>query len=336
MKIIAPFAALLLLIACVSQPGNVPIREQQSQISVRPDAVLRSHQNGLPALAAGRVERFLISSQLDATREKVKDRVIDVWLPPNYPNNGPYAVVYMWDGQMLFDANKTWNKQEWGADETSAALQDPAQPKPIRPFIVVGIANAGANRHGEYFPEDALVGYDEESTFRATYRPYANAFLSFFAQELKPAIDAKFRTLPDASNTFVIGASMGGLISWYALLQRPDLIGGAGCMSTHWPGVDPAKGNAIFNAIFGYFAKHLPLPDDATEHRKFWFDFGDKTLDAFYPPLQAKIDSKMRGAGYGAHPQLWRTRPDPGAEHNEIAWRKRLPEVLRFLLAQEK
>jgi enterochelin esterase-like enzyme len=323
--------SLFVLSACASTGGLRPNPSVQTS-----KALLRPYQQNLPTLSAGKIERFLISSQLDKTRRKVRDRVIDVWLPPNYPTAGRYAVVYMWDGQMLFDQEQTWNNQEWGVDETAAMLQDASQVSATRPFIVVGIHNAGSDRHNEYFPQDVLM--DSKGLRNAFLKQglYANAFIEFFKQELKPAIDAKFKTYSDAPNTFVIGSSMGGLMSWYTLMRLPELIGGAGCLSTHWPGINPTKGEETFNAIYSYFTKNLPAPNSPAGAKRFWFDFGDKTLDAYYPPLQAKIDEVMQARGYGAHPDLWRTTSDPGAEHNEIAWRKRLPDVLRFLLGAPK
>ena len=79
----------------------------------------------------------------------VDSRNVDVWLPENYSPSKKYAVLYMQDGQMLFDSSVTWNKQEWGVDETISSLQ---QENKIKDCIVVGIWNTGAGRHSEYFP----------------------------------------------------------------------------------------------------------------------------------------------------------------------------------------
>ena len=83
------------------------------------------------------------ASQYDAPRS------IRIWTPDNYPAHAPYRVIYMHDGQMLFDARKTWNGQEWGADETAQKLHDAGD---LPGFIIVGIdARANAARYGEYF-----------------------------------------------------------------------------------------------------------------------------------------------------------------------------------------
>ena len=88
----------------------------------------------------------------------IAQRNIDVWLPEGYDTTRKYAVIYMNDGQMLFDSTTTWNKQEWGADEVAAKLV--AENK-IRPCIIVGIWNRDQYRYSEYFPEKALSFYPE-------------------------------------------------------------------------------------------------------------------------------------------------------------------------------
>lgn len=88
----------------------------------------------LPVVSAGTIERIPM-----LTSEYVPARNVDVWLPEGYPSQAPYSVLYMHDGQMLFDANTTWNKQEWRIDEVATALM---QAGKVKPFIVVGIWNA--------------------------------------------------------------------------------------------------------------------------------------------------------------------------------------------------
>jgi len=84
------------------------------------------------------------------TSAHVTPRHVDVWLPAHYTPGKKYAVLYMQDGQMLFDSALTWNKQEWGVDETLTMLME---GKEIKDCIVVGIWNGGRSRHAEYFPQ---------------------------------------------------------------------------------------------------------------------------------------------------------------------------------------
>jgi predicted alpha/beta superfamily hydrolase len=118
-----------------------------------------------------------------------------------------------------------------------------------------------------------------------------------------------------------MGSSMGGLISCYAVAEYPQVFGGAGCVSTHWPLVD--------GAMVDYLSRTMP---DPKTHR-FYFDHGTVTLDAMYGPYQKRADAVMRSAGYTDGVNLM-TRAIEGAEHNETAWRVRMGEALAFLIGR--
>ncbi len=109
--------------------------------------------------------------------------------------------------------------------------------------IIVGLWNIGANRWGEYLPQkpaDTPAGRAFAARFadRLPGERYSDAYLRFLVEELKPFIDAHYSTRPDQPNTFVMGSSMGGLISLYAICEYPQIFGGAGCVSTHWLACD--------------------------------------------------------------------------------------------------
>lgn len=285
----------------------------------------------LPQVSTGRIERLPAFPA-----RHVPSRPIDVWLPDGYPDAGRYDVLYMHDGQMLFDAAQTWNHQEWRADETAGALIAAGK---TRPFIIVGIWNIGAARHSEYFPQkpwESLpraqrrtlleVNRDAETPLFAR-GVYSDRYLKFIVRQLKPYIDTHYAVQPGPEHTFVLGSSMGGLISFYALAEYPDVFGGAACLSTHWPGTFAVDDNPIPGAFLAYLGTHLPVAD---RHR-LYFDYGTATLDALYPPLQARVDALMRAKDYPPH--LWQTRRFEGAEHSEPAWAARLDVPLQFLLA---
>jgi predicted alpha/beta superfamily hydrolase len=147
----------------------------------------------------------------------------------------------------------------------------------------------------------------------------SDAYLKFIVEELKPFVDRTYRTRPDRAHTSVMGSSMGGLISAYALCEYPEIFGGAGCVSTHWPTGD--------GAVIDYLAQHLPKPGT----HKLWFDYGTATLDAQYEPYQVRMDMVMQAAGYTPG-RDWITRKFEGAEHSEKSWRDRLDLPLKFLL----
>lgn len=257
----------------------------------------------------------------------VAARNLYVWLPEGYSPKKKYAVLYMHDGQMLFDSTRTWNKQEWGVDEI---VGDLLKKKKIPPCIVVGIPNNGALRHAEYFPQKAL-GYlpagQKENFVKSALKgkPLADNYLQFLVTEVKPYIDSSFSTYTDAAHTFIAGSSMGGLISMYAFCEYPSIFGNAACLSTHWVGVF-GQNNTYPDAFRSYMDDHLPAPGK----NRIYFDYGTATLDSLYEPHQQKIDALMRSKGYNQ--RNWTTRKFQGEDHSEVAWRRRLSIPLLFLM----
>jgi enterochelin esterase-like enzyme len=233
----------------------------------------------------------------------------------------------MHDGQMLFDAQTTWNKQAWHVDVAVARLMQEGR---IPATIVVGIWNNGNFRHAEYFPQKHLDHMPPTS--RAALiakalqgKPMADAYLRFLVEELKPAIDQKYATLTDAAHTFVMGSSMGGLISVYAMNEYPQVFGGAAGLSTHWVGSHQANAT-IPLAAFNYLREHLAAP----EGHRLYQDHGTIELDALYAPYQAFVDEIARERGYTQVNFLSRVFENEG--HNEVAWAKRLEIPLEFLM----
>lgn len=266
----------------------------------------------------------------------VDARNVDVWLPDGYTAKKKYAVLYMHDGQMLFDTAINWNKQEWGVDETMARL---LKKKKIKNCIVVGVWNNGKFRHIEYFPQKALnylsesekddllnftVGEEKQRILAGG--PISDNYLKFLVQELKPFIDSTYSTRADQQNTFVAGSSMGGLISMYAVCEYPQVFGGAACLSTHWPGTFKTENNPVPAAFQKYLSEYLPSPSD----HKFYFDYGTETLDSLYKPFQLQADEIMKNKGYNT--KSWITKEFPGENHSEKAWCKRFEIPVIFLL----
>ena len=266
----------------------------------------------------------------------VTPRNVDVWLPAQYDPQKKYAVLYMQDGQMLFDSTLTWNKQEWGVDETLSQLM---LEKKIKDCIVVGIWNGGRSRHAEYFPQkpfESLSASQQEMVYNA-YRSngqsiffgipiMSDRYLNFLTQELKPFIDKTYATKTDRSNTFIAGSSMGALISLYAICEYPSIFGGAACLSTHWPGLFTMENNPVPGAFFSYLEQSLPSP---TRHR-IYFDHGTETLDSMYASLQKSVDLIMAKGGYKS--KQWLSRSWPGQDHSERSWRGRFALPASFLL----
>lgn len=284
-----------------------------------------------PAVSSGHIQRF------ENVRSKYVDaRNVDVWLPEGYDSKKKYVVLYMHDGQMLFDSTSTWTKTAWEVDDVAARLM---AYHAIRDVIVVGIWNSGLSRHADYFPQkpfESLPKSQKDVLYAAArangasvfndYKIHSDNYLKFLATELKPMIDSAFSTFADPKNTFIAGSSMGGLISIYAICEYPDVFGGAACLSTHWPGIFTMENNPFPGEMLKYLKNHLPSP----KTHKIYFDCGDQTLDAMYPPLQKKVDAVMKVKGYSK--KNWVTKFYPGESHSEVSWKKRLDIPLTFLL----
>ena len=265
----------------------------------------------------------------------VDARNVDVWLPNNYSDKEKYAVLYMQDGQMLYDAKTTWNKQAWEVDSIAGKLIDENK---TRNFIIVGIWNNDKKRHPEYFPQkpfESLTPVEKEFVTKQlqekgrisdAFNPISDLYLNFLVTELKPFIDKTFSTRKDRKNTFIAGSSMGGLISMYAICEYPEVFGGAICMSTHWPGIFSVENNPIPDAFFKYLKNNLPNP----KNHKLYFDYGDQTLDAMYQPFQEKADLILVEKGFTK--ANWITKFFPGKDHSEKSWRERFDIPLLFIL----
>ncbi len=260
----------------------------------------------------------------DLPSKYVAKRNVEVWLPPGYDRETGrrYPVLYMHDGQNVFAPATSYTRVDWGVDETMTRLI--AEGK-VRAAIVVAVWNTPA-RMQEYMPRKALAsdsafpsGMQGVPVFKGPV--LSDDYLRFLVEELKPFIDRTYRTRTGPADTFIMGSSMGGLISAYALTEYPGVFGGAGCVSTAWQVGD--------GAMVAYLKAHLPAP---ASHR-FWFDHGTMTMDSLIGPLQRQVNEIMRAGGYVDGKNL-ETRTYPGADHSERAWRVRVAEPLVFLLGR--
>ena len=249
-------------------------------------------------------------------------RNVAVWFPPGYEDQSDirYPVLYMHDGQNMFDNSASFSGESWRIDLAITRLMSEEK---IVGAIVVGVWNSSI-RWRDYMPQkpyEAPAFHERHPDFLelAGGSPTSDAYLKFLVEELKPFIDKKYRTLPDRQNTFVMGSSMGGLISLYAISEYPQVYGGAGCISTHWF----IGGNELVDEM----AHLLPDPSD----HKLYFDFGTETLDSEYEPYQRRMDEHLRRAGYRENVN-WVTLKFEGAEHSERSWRERVHIPLKFLL----
>jgi enterochelin esterase-like enzyme len=271
-------------------------------------------------LSYGTVKRFYAESKW------VDGRNIDVWLPDKFSADKKYAVIYMHDGQNLFDGSSVWNKKEWQVDETIGSL---IEQHKIQDIIVVGIWNNGEKRHLEYFPQQVIDSIEEPQQKRLLelipkQNALADNYLKFIVAELKPFIDSIFPTFTEQKRTFICGSSLGALISIYALCEYPEIFCGAACLSTHWIGTFE-NNKEIPKSINEYIKQNLPSP----ENHLIYFDYGTVGLDSNYHEYQKNIDSTMMQKGYNT--DSWKTIKFEGDDHNENDWSKRFHIPLLFL-----
>jgi len=255
----------------------------------------------------------------------INPRNVDVWLPPDYDegNANGYAVLYMHDGQNLFEPQKSYIGVDWGLDQTMAVL---LKKKEIRPTIVVGIWNT-PQRLCEYLPQRPFCDYQSQKSRSRVIKRYGGApisdkYLRFIVNELKPFVDRRYHTRPEREFTFLMGSSMGGLISLYAICEYPHIFGGAGCLSTHWP--------IAHRSFSKYLKARLPGP----RHHKIYLDYGDEANSAGYRVRQKRVEHILREKGYALGLD-WLANWYAGDPHSETAWRTRVHVPLRFLLKDD-
>ena len=295
----------------------------------------------VPAAAADPLGPVHVSAgtvvDLGIVQSKFADsRRVVVWLPTGYSAQGQkYSVLYMHDGQNLFDKATAGYGMEWEIDEHLDAL---IRDKKVRPTIVVGIWNT-PKRLQEYVPSKAFSGLPAEyrAKVRALYGgdPLSDGYLKFIVRELRPMIARRFNVNTNRADTAIMGSSMGALISLYAIDEYPEIFGSAGMMSTHWPlflkpdgqSVSQEEYEVVSSAFERYLAPALPDP----KSHKLYFDHGSETLDAIYKRYQDRVDAVVARRGY-TQDASWLTRSFPGQKHNEISWASRVDIPLEFLL----
>jgi len=269
----------------------------------------------------GRIQRFK-----NFPSSQVTPRNVDVWLPDGYPKFGPYAVLYMHDGQNLFDSTTSISGVSWNADRIAMALMSERKTKQ---FIIVGI-HSSPKQSLEYTPQGLINELSDELRieFQEEFQGdvLSDAYLLFIVKELKPVIDNSFYTERSKEYTCIAGSRRGGLISLYALCQYPNVFGTAACISTHWPVSLNQNNPAYSKAMINYLNKKLP----SFENHRLYFDFGSETLDIQNKPYQLEIDALLKSKGYSK--KNWITKEYPGAEHHENAWQSRFSDVLKFIM----
>lgn len=236
----------------------------------------------------------------------VSSRRIWIYLPPGYrETEKKYSVLYMHDGQNLFDKSTSYCG-EWSVGRSINALVKAGLHPGV---IVVGIDNGGPNRGDEYSP---WKGID-------VINPKGEQYVRFIIETLKPFIDINLRTLPDRKHTGIAGSSAGGIISFFAAVKYPNVFGRAGIFSpSFWYSWDKVQA----------FLKKADLRSGL----RVYLDIGTKEEDRPEDYLRcAEAMSKIFAKKEGVKLKFI---IDEGAPHHEDAWARRFPDAFRWLFAR--
>jgi predicted alpha/beta superfamily hydrolase len=241
------------------------------------------------------------------------ERDVLVYLPPGYEDDKRtrYPVLYFHDGQNLFDGATSFIPgQEWRIDETAQELIKAGR---IEPLIIVGVYNTGTDRVAEYTPV-------EDAKYKGGGK--ADLYGRMLIEELKPFIDANYRTLTDAKDTGLGGSSLGGLVSLYLGLKYPNVFGRLAVVSP-----------TVFwgNDFIVHYIERLPQKPD----ERIWVDIGTREgRDASEAQQTVTKTRLLRDTlvkkGWQPEKDLKYFEAD-GAEHNERAWAARVGPILEFL-----
>lgn len=236
------------------------------------------------------------------------DRDVIVYLPPEYEKdpNQTYPVLYMHDGQNLFDGRTSFVKDRtWQVREHADAAIVAGE---IEPLVIVGIYNTGARRIAEYTPDrDWKLGGGE-----------ANAYGRLVIRELIPWIQSRYRVRQDRESTGMAGSSLGGLVTLYLGLRHPVIFGKLALLSPSvwWN----------HKSILGFLNEHAP---QVWERPKIWLDAGDREGSRTLRDVE-QLARRLKANGWRPGETMYFEKVQ-GGTHDEASWSTRVRRMLTFL-----
>lgn len=237
----------------------------------------------------------------------LRPRDVVVWLPPGYDaSTAHYPVLYMHDGQNIFDPRTSAFGRDWEVDEACTRL---IAERAIKPLIVVGIYNT-PDRSREYMPGDLGAAY-----------------MNFVANTLKPFIDQNYRTKSSRGHTFTGGSSAGGLCAFMLTWEHEDVFSKAICMS---PAFRYTRKDGTVSV--DYVAKVRERDPPAGD--VFWYvDNGGVGVDELLQPGIDGMLEALRAKGLKADLHYHWVQ-EPAARHTESAWAARFPAAIKQILGE--
>jgi len=243
-------------------------------------------------------------------------RMLRIWLPPRYdaPENNArhYPVLYLNDGQNLFDRATAFGGVEWQVDETADRL---IRQEVIPPLIIVGIDNAQGDRIKEYLPY--------RSFHPPILRPQGKRYPDFLMKEVMPFVQERYRIASGPENTGLGGSSMGALISLYTVIERPEVFRR---LLLESPSLFISHRRLLkYSRLVRQWPEKVFLAIGTREA-------GREDKDKQVVEDVRELERTLRSAGLDE--SRLRVRIDEGATHNEGEWAKRFPEALTFLFGK--
>ncbi len=293
--------------------GNWQTEALKNDATVPPNSVLNVERDTTISVAINNWRdkfNFKVAGQITGKVEYYKNFEIDglkprdiiIWLPPDYEKetNMRYPVLYMHDGQNIFDPRTSNTFIDWQVDETADSLIRKGE---IEPIIIVGMNNT----------DDRSTEYSDT--------PLGRLYMKFIIEKVKPFVDSKYRTLTDAKNTAVAGSSMGGLISMMCAWEHPEVFSKAACFS---PAFKYSKIDYV-KKVLEYSGKKKEIT--------LYIDNGGIDLDAQLLPGVNEMVSALEQKGFLIDKDLF-VYIDKTATHNEAAWAKGVWRPLKIFFGK--
>ena len=254
----------------------------------------------------------------EVNRVSISDRIIDYWAP----SGGSEHLLLAHDGQNIFDRRTATFLSTWRMGQTALRI---SAEFGVKPPLIIAIFHSGSKSD----PHGRAKDLCPEEPFRAGMQPLAppvitaaelrsNEYLAKIFDEITPKIVAATKSEITPERTAMIGSSMGGLATLYALTHQATKFHTALALSTHWV----LAGNPLVDWL-------IPRLPNEEKHRV-WMSRGTKGLDASYPPYQDRADRLMRELGWGSR---FKSKVFERTTHNERSWASYLGEPLRFWLS---